>query len=129
MASASNAAATTFARVPFVTLAESLIGKGLALKVCDPDIALGKLVGRNRAYIDEKLPHLAQLMTPEWEQLVADADVVIVSKKVEDPVRLAQCLRPDQLVIDLVGIDALGETALRPWLAPVAAVRGAVGTL
>ena len=114
---------------PFVTLAESLIGKGLALKVCDPDIAIGKLVGRNRAYIDEKLPHLAQLMTPEWEQLVADADVVIVSKKVDDPARLAQLLRADQLVIDLVGIDALGETALRPWMAPAAGVRGAVGAL
>ena len=31
---------------PFVTLAEALIGKGLSLRVCDPDVALGQLVGR-----------------------------------------------------------------------------------
>jgi hypothetical protein len=38
--------------------------------VCDPDVALGQLVGRNKAYIDERLPHVAQLMQPDWELAV-----------------------------------------------------------
>ena len=102
---------------PFVTLAEALIGKGLSLRVCDPDVALGQLVGRNRAYIDEKLPHVAQLMDGDWEQLARDADVVIVGKRIGDPMRLAQVVRADQLVIDLVGLEALGTAAVRPWAA------------
>ena len=116
---------------PFVTLAEALIGKGLTLRVCDPDVALGRLIGRNRAYIDERLPHVAQLMADDWEATAASADVVIVAKRIGDPSRLAELLRPSQLVIDLVGLDALGS-ALRPWVraasgvAPVgAATRGA----
>jgi GDP-mannose 6-dehydrogenase len=101
---------------PFVTLAEALIGKGLTLRVCDPDVALGQLVGRNRAYIDERLPHLAQLMDPDWEALASAADVVIVAKRFAEPSRLAATLRSNQLVVDLVGIDAL-TSARRPWAA------------
>ena len=99
---------------PFVTLAEALIGKGLTLRVCDPDVAVGQLVGRNRAYIDERLPHVAQLMDGDWEKLAAEADVVIVAKRVGDAARLAEIVRPGQLVIDLVGLDALAG-AVRPW--------------
>ena len=98
---------------PFVTLAEALMGKGLSLRVCDPDVTLGRLVGRNRAYIDERLPHLAQLLDDDWQALVRDADVVIVAKRVSDPEALAGVLRRDQLVVDLVGIDAVA--ARRPW--------------
>jgi len=99
---------------PFVTLAEALIGKGLTLRICDPDVALGRLIGRNRAFIDERLPHVAQLMADDWEATVREADVVIVAKRVGDPARLAALLRDDQLVVDLVGIDAL-TSAVRPW--------------
>ena len=99
---------------PFVTLAEALIGKGLKLRVCDPDVAVGQLVGRNRAYIDERLPHVAELMDTDGEKLATDAEVVIVAKSVVDPRRLAALLRSDQLVIDLVGLDSL-NTAVRPW--------------
>lgn len=99
---------------PFVTLAEALIGKGLRLRVCDPDVAVGQLVGRNRAYIDERLPHVAQLMDADWEALVNDSDVIVIAKRVGDPTRLAEIARADQLVIDLVGIDALPH-AMKPW--------------
>ena len=101
---------------PFVTLAEALIGKGLALRVCDPDVALGQLVGRNRAYIEERLPHVAQLMAEDWEALATDAEVVIIAKRIADPSRIAQVVREDQIVIDLVGIDGL-TFAVRPWAA------------
>ena len=99
---------------PFVTLAEALIGKGLALRVCDPDVALGQLVGRNRAYIEERLPHVAQLMDEDWEALAAGAEVVIIAKRLADPSRLAHAVRENQMVIDLVGIEGL-PFALRPW--------------
>ena len=99
---------------PFVTLAEALIGKGLTLRVCDPDVAVGQLVGRNRAYIDERLPHVAQLMDADWQRLASEAEVVIVAKRIGDAETLAKTLRPEQLVIDLVGLDAL-RGALRPW--------------
>jgi GDP-mannose 6-dehydrogenase len=99
---------------PFVTLAEALIGKGLELKICDPDVTIGRLIGRNLAYIDARLPHVAQLMTDDWESAVGAADVVVVAKKFVEPERLATLVTAEQLVIDLVGLDAL-TSAVRPW--------------
>jgi GDP-mannose 6-dehydrogenase len=99
---------------PFVTLAETLIGKGLTLSICDPDVALGQLVGRNRAYIEEHLPHVAQLLTADAEQLVRDSDVVVIGKRVLTPEQLAGLLRTGQTVIDLLGVD-LGRDVIRPW--------------
>jgi GDP-mannose 6-dehydrogenase len=99
---------------PFVTLAEALIGKGLELKICDPDVTIGRLIGRNLAYIDARLPHVAQLMTEDWEGAVGAAGVVVVAKKFVEPQRLAAVVTGEQLVIDLVGLDAL-TTAVRPW--------------
>jgi GDP-mannose 6-dehydrogenase len=101
---------------PFVTLAEALLGKGIQLRICDPDVALGHLVGRNRAYIQERLPHVAQLMTDHWEEATRDAEVVIIGKRLGDTDRFSEVLRPGQTVIDLVGIELPGEV-LRPWTA------------
>jgi GDP-mannose 6-dehydrogenase len=100
---------------PFVTLAEALIGKGVALGIHDPDVALGQLVGRNRAYIEERLPHVAQLMTPDWQALVRGAAVVVVGKRVVDAGQLRALLH-GQTVIDLVGLEELGAV-MRPWAA------------
>src|SRR5687767_12284863 len=90
---------------PFVRLAEALIGRGLMLRVCDPDVALGNLFGRNRAYIEERLPHVAQLLTDRLDEAVRGADVVIVGKQLTGLTQLSSLLREDQTVIDLLGID------------------------
>ncbi|HET9272068.1 MAG TPA: nucleotide sugar dehydrogenase [Vicinamibacterales bacterium] len=99
---------------PFVTLAEALIGKGIELRICDPDVTIGRLIGRNLAYIDSRLPHVAQLMTEDWEGAVRNAGAVVVAKKFVEPARLSDVVQAEQLVIDLVGLDAL-TTAVRPW--------------
>ena len=110
---------------PFVTLAEALIGKGASLRVCDPDVAVGQLVGRNLAYVEEHLPHVAQLMVADWREAVREADVVIVAKRPEGIEQLREVVRGEQVLIDLVGIDALGA-ALRPWAAPAMGVAPAL---
>ena len=103
---------------PFVTVAESLLGKGLQLTVCDPDVNVSRLIGQNRTHIEERLPHLARLMAEDWEAAVRAADVVVVGKRWDS--RLPATVAAAQVVIDLVGIPAL-EGALRPWAAPAAA--------
>jgi GDP-mannose 6-dehydrogenase len=99
---------------PFVRLAEALIGRGLWLRIHDPDVAYGTLFGRNRSYIDERLPHLGKLLADDWRSVVDEADIVIVGKDVVGGERLDSCLRGDQLVIDLVGTQISGNV-MRPW--------------
>jgi hypothetical protein len=52
-----------------VELAERLIGKGISLVIFDKHVDLSRLVGRNKSYIEQKLPHLATMVTGSAAEL------------------------------------------------------------
>jgi GDP-mannose 6-dehydrogenase len=95
---------------PQVQLVKRLLGEGCQLSIWDPDVSLGRLAGANRRYIEEVIPHIASLLSAELEQVVRNAEIVIIGSKSANKERLSQCLRPDQIVIDLVNLD----TSRRP---------------
>lgn len=101
---------------PFVRLAEALIGKGVPLRVYDPDVSVADVFGRNQAYVQEHLPHVAQLAAGDLEEAVRNAEVIIVGKRMPQLERLQALRRPGQLVVDLAGMPEL-EGAVRPWAA------------
>jgi GDP-mannose 6-dehydrogenase len=101
---------------PFVRLAEGLIGKGVPLQIVDSDVAIDGVFGRNRAYVEEHLPHVGQLVSTDFHSVVAGADVVIVAKRMPEIAALPAMLAPGQTVIDLVGLPELGDV-FRPWAA------------
>jgi GDP-mannose 6-dehydrogenase len=105
---------------PFVRLAEGLIGKGVPLRIYDPDVAIDDVFGRNRAYVQEHLPHVAQLVSTDFNDVVGTADVVIVAKRLPETAGLPALVTSRQTVIDLVGIPELGDV-FRPWSAPTTA--------
>lgn len=90
---------------PLVLLAEQLIGKGLQLRVFDPEVHLSRLLGANRRFIEQHVPHIASLMREDIKTVIDDSDVLIVgmndAKSVE---ALARHVREDQMVLDLVNI-------------------------
>lgn len=88
---------------PLVSLAERLIGKGMTLSIYDPEVHLAQLLGSNRQYIDQHLPHLGRLLHADLGQVVDASDVLVVGLNGADvAVALAARCRPDQLVVDLV---------------------------
>jgi len=101
---------------PLVTMVEQFIGKGLQLQIYDPEVNLSRLVGGNRRYIEESIPHIASLMTQELDALVDAAEVVVVG--LHDDAALA-CLhdrgRDDQLVVDLVNVASTDSLKGEYW--------------
>jgi len=69
---------------PFVTLVETLVGRGYDIKIYDPGISVSRLRGRNLAYIDQHLPHLAALLVDTPEELYEHADLLLLSTEVAD---------------------------------------------
>ena len=98
---------------PAVSLAERLIGKGYRLAIYDPDVDPALLRGANRAFIEQHLPHLLELLRGSLDEALAEADTVIVTKRWPGLEDLARRLQPQQRVVDLVGggdeLEALGS--------------------
>jgi GDP-mannose 6-dehydrogenase len=90
---------------PLVTLAEQLIGKGMQLSIYDPEVHLAQLLGSNRRYIEQHMPHIGQLLRSQIEQVINESDVLVVGLSSAD-VReaLGTHCRAEQSVIDLVNL-------------------------
>lgn len=66
---------------PIVTLIEILMGKGIQIKVYDRFVNVAKLIGGNRAYVNEKLPHISTLLVNDISEL--NAHFIILAHKPE----------------------------------------------
>ena len=87
---------------PLVTLAETLLGKGMQLAIYDPDVSGARVMGANRAYIEREIPHIWSLMRESVRDVVQHAETIVIGNKL-DEYRQVETLRQDgQVVIDLV---------------------------
>jgi GDP-mannose 6-dehydrogenase len=87
---------------PMVTLIETLIGKGFELAIYDQDVSLARLVGANKEYIEREIPHISKLMRDTIEGVLTDSEIVIIGNQAEEFRGVAERLRNDQQLIDLV---------------------------
>jgi GDP-mannose 6-dehydrogenase len=89
---------------PMVILAEALLGKGYQICIYDKNVSLARLVGANKQYINEQIPHLSRHLCESIDDVIDTSEVVVIgngSPEFSDAV--TRC-RPDQIVIDLVRI-------------------------
>jgi GDP-mannose 6-dehydrogenase len=91
---------------PLVELAERLIGKGFHLIIYDSDLQLARLIGSNRRFAMQHLPHLSGLLVADLDDALTRSDVVVVGTAHAAFRDLLPRLRPDHYVIDLAGHDA-----------------------
>ena len=90
---------------PLVTLAEQLIGKGLQLAIYDPEVHLSQLLGANRRFIEQHLPHIGQLVRADVAAVIDESDVLVVALQSPEVVdAMERLVRPQQTVLDLVGL-------------------------
>jgi GDP-mannose 6-dehydrogenase len=87
---------------PMVTLIETLIGKGLKLSIYDRDVELARLFGANKQYIEREIPHISSLMNSDLNQVIEQAEVVIIGKKEDEFRVLADKLNNGRVIVDLV---------------------------
>jgi GDP-mannose 6-dehydrogenase len=87
---------------PIVLLIETLIGKGHKLAIYDEEVALARMVGANRYYIEQAIPHISSLMVPSPKEVIEASDVVVVGKN-NPQIQGAVANNSDsKLIIDLV---------------------------
>jgi len=90
---------------PQVQLIKRLLGEGCHVRIWDQDVSLGRLAGANRQYIEEVIPHIGSLLSTDLEEVVKNAEVIIIGTRSADQIHLNGFLRADQVVIDLINLD------------------------
>lgn len=90
---------------PLVMAIKRFLGEGCHVRVWDRDVALGRLVGSNRQFIEEVIPHIGTLLTAELADVLDDAEVVVIGTRAIDKETLLSHLRPGQHIVDLVNLE------------------------
>lgn len=86
---------------PMVTLAEALIGKGCDVCILDRNVSLARLMGANRRYIEEEIPHISSLMCETVEDLLEHADVLVLGNADADAADALAGATSKHTIIDL----------------------------
>lgn len=89
---------------PLVDVIEILIGKGFELKIFDRNVSLESIIGSNRNYILDHIPHISRLMVEDAEKILAHSEIIVIGNRTPEFRDIVSRTRPGQIVIDLVGI-------------------------
>jgi GDP-mannose 6-dehydrogenase len=97
---------------PMVLLVETLIGKGCDVRVLDRNVSIARLVGANRHYVEEEIPHIASLMCESVETLLAHAEVLVIGNASDEAAHALATVSRRHVVVDLTrGMAARREPA------------------
>jgi GDP-mannose 6-dehydrogenase len=90
---------------PVIDLIERLLGKGFDLRIYDKNVNVASLVGANRDFILNRIPHISRLMTQDIDSVLQHAETVVVGNRDPDFKEVPKRLRKDQQLVDLVRIS------------------------
>lgn len=63
---------------PLVVLAERMLGKGFELAIFDRFVKISRLLGKNKEFIEQEIPHLDKLLHETPEAALKDAEVIVI---------------------------------------------------
>lgn len=87
---------------PTVALIETLIGKGFKVSIYDEEVSLANLLGANKRFIEQTIPHFSSLMSSSIRDVISNCEVVVVSKRNTQFREELINLDGDKIVVDLV---------------------------
>jgi GDP-mannose 6-dehydrogenase len=96
---------------PQVQLVKQLLGEGCTVKIWDDNVSMGRLIGSNREYIENAIPHIGSLLETDLGQILKNAEVVVIGTRGISPDQLQAHLRPDHIVLDLVNLERIRRPA------------------
>ena len=89
---------------PVIEVIERLIGKGFDLRIYDKNVNIASLVGANRDFILDRIPHISRLMVSNVDAVLDHAQTVVIGNKDPDFRSVPGRLRGDQRLVDFVRV-------------------------
>jgi GDP-mannose 6-dehydrogenase len=97
---------------PYLTVIEQLIGKGCSIRIFDKNVELARLLGANKQFLYQVIPHIAELMVESLDEVLEDAEIVVTTANAPEYIRVLETIKPEQKLLDFAripGAEVLGE--------------------
>jgi len=89
---------------PIVEVIERLLGKGFDVKLYDRNVNIASLVGANKDYILNQIPHISSLMVDSMDEVLEHADTIVIGNGDSEFSTVLEKSSEEQVVVDLVRI-------------------------
>jgi GDP-mannose 6-dehydrogenase len=89
---------------PMIDVIERLIGKGYDLRIYDRNVNLASLVGANRDFILNHIPHISRLMVNRIDAVLDHAQTIVIGNKDPEFQSVIGRLRDGQNLVDFVRV-------------------------
>ena len=87
---------------PVIEVIEHLVGKGYDLRIYDKNVKVARLVGANRDFILNRIPHISRLMVDSIDAVLEHAQTVVIGTNDPDFSQIPCQLRNGQVVVEFV---------------------------
>jgi len=91
---------------PVIEVTERLLGKGYDLRIYDRNVNIASLVGANRDFILNRIPHISRLMVDGIDAVLDHAQTVVIGNQDPEFGSVPQRLRDDQVLVDFVRVTS-----------------------
>ena len=90
---------------PVVEVIERLLGKGYDIRIYDRNVNLARLVGANKDYILNRIPHLSKLMVESVDDVLQHADIIVIGNNADEFANASELVSENQVIVDFVGVN------------------------
>jgi GDP-mannose 6-dehydrogenase len=90
---------------PVIEVTERLLGKGYDLRIYDKNVNIARLVGANRDFILNRIPHISKLMVGGIDEVLDHAQTIVIGNKDPEFGSVQERLRGDQVLVDFVRVN------------------------
>ena len=94
---------------PMIEVIERLLGKGYDLRIYDKNVRVASLVGANRDFILNRIPHISKLMVENIDAVLNHAQTIVIGNKEPDFQTVPKRLQDGQSLVDFVRISDSGS--------------------
>jgi len=90
---------------PVIELIERLLGKGYELRIYDRNVNMASLVGANRDFILNRIPHISRLMVDSIAEILNHAETIVIGNRDPEFADVLAKLDDGQRLVDFVRIS------------------------
>jgi len=98
---------------PMIEIIERLAGKGYDLRIYDKNVQLAKLVGANRDFILNHIPHISKLMVDDVDAVLRHGETIVIGNKDPDFQSIPERLHEGQCMVDLARLLDIAKGNIR----------------